>query len=80
MELSRQELFEFLETKYGQYNQPEFIESDPISVPHRYTRKEDIEIAAFMTATISWGNRVSIVKDAEKLLRMMGEYPPIRIA
>jgi uncharacterized protein (TIGR02757 family) len=75
MELSRQELFEFLESKYGQYNQPEFIESDPISVPHRYTRKEDIEIAAFLTATISWGNRVSIVQDAEKLLRMMGESP-----
>jgi uncharacterized protein (TIGR02757 family) len=75
MELPLQELLEFLELKYRQYNQPEFIESDPISVPHRYKQKEDIEIAAFLTATISWGNRVSIVKDAEKLLRMMEDSP-----
>jgi len=75
MELSHQELFEFLEAKYDQYNRPEFIETDPISVPHRYKRKEDIEIAAFLTATISWGNRVSIVKDAVKLLEMMNDSP-----
>lgn len=75
MELSHQELSEFLEAKYDQYNRPEFIETDPISVPHRYTRKEDIEIAAFLTATISWGNRQSIVKDAEKLLGMMELSP-----
>jgi uncharacterized protein (TIGR02757 family) len=75
MELSHQELFDFLEAKYRQYNRPDFIESDPISVPHRFTRKEDIEIAAFMTAAISWGNRVSIVKDAERLLRMMDDDP-----
>jgi uncharacterized protein (TIGR02757 family) len=75
MELSHQELFDFLEAKYEQYNHPEFIETDPISVPHQFTRKEDIEIAAFLTATISWGNRQSIVKDAEKLLGMM-EFSP----
>jgi uncharacterized protein (TIGR02757 family) len=75
MELSHQELFDFLEAKYEQYNHPEFIETDPISVPHQFTRKEDIEIAAFLTATISWGNRQSIVKDAEKLLGMMELSP-----
>jgi uncharacterized protein (TIGR02757 family) len=75
MELSHQELFYLLEAKYEQYNRPEFIETDPISVPHHFTRKEDIEIAAFLTATISWGNRPSIVKDADKLLRMM-EFSP----
>jgi len=75
MELSHQELFDFLEAKYELYNHPEFIETDPISVPHQFTRKEDIEIAAFLTATISWGNRQSIVKDAEKLLGMM-EFSP----
>ena len=75
MELSHQELFDFLETKYEQYNRPEFIETDPISVPHHFTRKEDIEIAAFLTATISWGNRLSIVKDADKLIRMMESSP-----
>ncbi len=75
MELSHQELSDFLEAKYEQYNRPEFIETDPVSVPHRFTRKEDIEIAAFLTATISWGNRPSIVKDADKLLAMM-EFSP----
>jgi uncharacterized protein (TIGR02757 family) len=75
MELSHQELFDFLEAKYEQYNQPEFIVTDPISVPRRFTRKEDIEIAAFLTAMISWGNRQSIVKDAEYLLELM-EYSP----
>ncbi|MCX6248135.1 MAG: TIGR02757 family protein [Bacteroidetes bacterium] len=75
MEVSHQELFDFLEAKYGQYNSPEFIETDPISVPHRFKRKEDIEIAAFLTATISWGNRMSIVKDAEKLIDRMDLSP-----
>ena len=75
MELSHQELFDFLEAKYEQYNCTEFIETDPISVPHHFNLKEDIEIAAFLTATISWGNRLSIIKDAEKLLGMM-EYSP----
>jgi len=75
MELSHQELFDFLEAKYDQYNRPEFIETDPISVPHLFTRKEDIEIVAFLTAMISWGNRPSIVKDAEKLLERMDHSP-----
>jgi len=75
MELSHQELFDFLEAKYAQYNRQEFIETDPISVPHQFTRKEDIEIAAFLTASISWGNRLSILNDAGKLLEMM-EFSP----
>jgi len=75
MELSHQELLDFLEAKYEQYNRPEFIETDPISVPHCFARKEDIEIAAFLTATISWGNRLSILKDADKLLGMMDHSP-----
>jgi len=75
MELPHQELLEFLEAKYEQYNRPEFIKTDPISVPHRFTRKEDIEIAAFLTATISWGNRLSIVKDADKLIGLMDCSP-----
>ncbi len=77
MELSHQELFDFLEAKYEQYNNPEFIATDPISIPHRFTRKEDIEIAAFLTAIISWGNRQSIMKDAENLLGMM-EFSPYK--
>lgn len=68
-------LFEFLENKYLQYNHPSFIESDPISIPHRFTRKEDIEISGFLTATIAWGNRKSILADASKLLEWMDHAP-----
>jgi hypothetical protein len=49
------ELKEFLDEKVDQYNNPEFILSDPIQVPHQYNLKEDIEIAGFLTATIAWG-------------------------
>jgi uncharacterized protein (TIGR02757 family) len=69
------ELYDFLEAKYNQFNRPDFIETDPISIPHRFTRKEDIEIAGFLTATISWGNRSSIMKDASKLMEWMENSP-----
>jgi uncharacterized protein (TIGR02757 family) len=75
MDLSHQELFDFLEEKYLQYNNTDFIGLDPISIPHQYTRKEDIEIAGFLTAVISWGNRTSIVKDANRMLRQMDCSP-----
>jgi uncharacterized protein (TIGR02757 family) len=75
MKLSNQELFEFLELKYHQYNKPEFIESDPISIPHRFNKKEDIEIAGFLTATISWGTRAGILKNAARLMQMMDHAP-----
>lgn len=66
---------EFLEEKVDQYNVPSFIESDPISIPHRYDLKEDIEISGFLTSTIAWGNRTMIVKNASKLLGLMGKSP-----
>lgn len=72
------ELFDlksFLDEKYVQFNQPFFIETDPIQVPKLFTQKEDIEIAAFLTATIAWGNRQSIIKNAGRLMRLMGEQP-----
>jgi uncharacterized protein (TIGR02757 family) len=69
------ELFEFLEFNYDQYNTPEFIESDPISIPHLFTKKQDIEIAGFLTATISWGTRKSIIINARKLIQMMDDDP-----
>jgi hypothetical protein len=64
MKLSRKELKEFLDEKAELYNSPEFIEPDPISIPHRYSQKEDIEISGFLAATIAWGNRKMIVKNA----------------
>ncbi len=73
--LSKLELKEFLDEKVNQYNTFDFIESDPISVPHRYRRKEDIEIAGLLVATISWGNRKMIVKNGHRMLDLIGESP-----
>jgi uncharacterized protein (TIGR02757 family) len=73
--LDQNELFEFLEFKYNQYNNPSFIREDPVSIPHRFSQKEDIEIAGFLTATFSWGSRNGIIKDAQKLLQMMDNAP-----
>ncbi|MCD4683999.1 MAG: TIGR02757 family protein [Bacteroidales bacterium] len=75
MNLSKSELKEFLEEKYDLYNRPKFIENDPISIPHIFTGKEDIEIAGFLTATISWGNRTSIINNAKKLIQLMDDAP-----
>ena len=69
------ELHEFLEFKYHQYNKPEFIEHDPVSIPHRFTKKEDIEISGFLTATISWGTRAGILKNAGRLMQIMDHSP-----
>jgi uncharacterized protein (TIGR02757 family) len=75
MEQRRKELKEFLDEKVVQYNNPVFIELDPIQIPHSYTRKEDIEISGFLSAVISWGNRVSIIKNAKRMLACMGNSP-----
>lgn len=64
-----------LEEKVIQYNNPEFIESDPIQIPHQYSLKEDIEIAGFLTATISWGNRKMIIRNAKNMMNIMGNSP-----
>ncbi|MCF6294517.1 MAG: TIGR02757 family protein [Flavobacteriaceae bacterium] len=72
---SEQQLKEFLNTKAYQYNNPKFIESDPIQAPHRFSKKEDIEIAAFLTATIAWGNRKSIIKNAKRMMQLLDNSP-----
>lgn len=68
-------LKEFLEEKVFLYNNKNFIESDPISIPHRFSKKQDIEIAGFLAATIAWGNRKSIIANANKLMQWM-DYSP----
>ncbi|MCX6245791.1 MAG: TIGR02757 family protein [Bacteroidetes bacterium] len=73
--MPQNELHDFLEFKYQQYNNVSFIETDPVSIPHQFSRKEDIEISGFLTATISWGNRAGILKDANRLLQMMDCAP-----
>ncbi len=68
-------LKDFLEEKVDKYNRISFIESDPVSIPHQFTKKEDIEIAAFLSATIAWGQRVTIIKNANELMRRMDFAP-----
>ncbi len=64
-----------LETLYARYNTPEFIASDPISVPHSFSRKEDIEISGLLASTIAWGNRKAIVKSANRMMEYLGREP-----
>ena len=66
---------ELLERKVFEYNRTEFIPEDPISVPHRFQIKEDIEIAGFITAIISWGQRKTIISNALKFMEMMDDTP-----
>jgi uncharacterized protein (TIGR02757 family) len=64
-----------LDRKSEQYNNPSFIPTDPISIPHQFTKKEDIEISGFLTALISWGRREMIIKSADKLMERMNRSP-----
>lgn len=70
-----QEIKEFLDEKVSQYNNPQFIESDPIQIPHRFSKKEDIEIAGFLVATIAWGKRAMIINNGSRMMELMGEEP-----
>ena len=58
--MNPKELKSFLDLKAQQYESSAFISHDPIQIPHKFSKKEDIEIAAFLSATIAWGNRVSL--------------------
>ena len=73
--LKSDELKDFLEAKVVQYNTFDFIEPDPISVPHRYSLKQDIEIAGFLAATIAWGNRTMITKNGHRMMDLLGDSP-----
>lgn len=65
----------FLDNKTLQFNNTNFITSDPISIPHQYTRKEDIEIAGFLAALLSWGQRKTIIAKSTALMSLMGNQP-----
>ncbi len=73
--MNDKELHSFLEEKFIKYNRPEFIASDPISIPHQFSKKQDIEIAAFLSATIAWGQRPTIIRNANELMRRMDFSP-----
>jgi len=73
--LKAAELKDFLEEKYLLYNNSQFIETDPVSIPHLFSKKEDIEIAGFFAATIAWGQRNTIVRNARRLMQLMDDDP-----
>lgn len=68
-------LHNFLNERAWYYNQPGFIENDPISIPHRFKGKQDIEISAFFAATLAWGTRITIINKCTELLYMMDNQP-----
>ncbi len=75
MVFEENELYELLEGKYRQYNQAQFIDTDPIQIPHLFSKKQDIEIAGFFAATLAWGQRPTILKNASQLMDLMDHSP-----
>lgn len=73
--MNRQDLKEFLDAEASRINSKEFIENDPVQFPRRFSHLRDIEIVAFLSAMIAWGNRKMICRDAERLLEMMNGEP-----
>lgn len=77
--MTTQELKIFLDKQVEKYNSPKFINTDPIQIPHKFSKKEDIEIIGFITAIIAWGNRTMIIKNCKKLIDIMQPSPHIFI-
>ena len=66
---------DFLDEKVIQYNQPGFITLDPISIPHRFSKKQDIEISGFFAAILAWGQRKTIINKCLELFTLMDNAP-----
>ncbi len=73
--LNTNNLKEFLDSKVETYNQPSFIKDDPVSIPHLFTKKQDIEIAGFFAAVFAWGNRKTIINKSRELMQLMDMQP-----
>ena len=73
--MNSNEIKDFLDYKAAEYEQPSFLEYDPIQIPHLFNKKEDIEIAGFLISSIAWGNRLSIIKSGKRMLELMGNDP-----
>jgi len=65
----------FLDSKVAQYNRPDFIKNDPVSIPHLFSKKQDIEIMGFWAATLAWGQRVTIINKCKELIALMDGAP-----
>ena len=68
-------LYEWLESNTDHFNRPSFIAEDPISVPHRFSKKQDIEIAGLFAAIMAWGQRPTIIRKANELMQLMEDHP-----
>lgn len=73
--MDKKQLKEFLDRKVEEYNRPDFIGPDPISVPHRFSKKQDIEIAGFFASIFAWGNRKMIINKSTELMQLMDMDP-----
>jgi len=73
--MAPEDLKEFLLEKAEQFEVPDFLPDDPLSIPHRYTDRSDVEVAAFFAASLAWGNRVSILKSLDALMERMDHAP-----
>ncbi|GGZ27664.1 TIGR02757 family protein [Echinicola pacifica] len=69
------DLKDFLDQKVEEYNQPGFITADPVGIPHRFSKKQDIEISGFFAAILAWGQRKTIINKCSQLLEMMDNAP-----
>ncbi len=70
-----QDLKKFLDEKVEEYNRPEFIKNDPVCIPHLFSKKQDIEIAALFAAVFAWGNRTTIINKSKELMQLMDNAP-----
>ncbi|AZQ64498.1 TIGR02757 family protein [Flammeovirga pectinis] len=68
-------MIDLLESSYKKYNQPNFIKDDPICIPHKFTKKEDIEIMGFWASMLAWGQRKTIINKCNELVNMMDNAP-----
>ena len=71
----KQDLQSILDYYEDLYNRPSFIEDDPVCIPHRFSILQDIEISAFWTSMLAWGQRKTIIRKAEELFGMMDNAP-----
>lgn len=73
--MENKKLKQFLDKKVDEYNQPSFIEHDPICIPHRFGKRQDIEIAGFFASIFAWGNRATIINKTTELMKLMDNAP-----
>jgi uncharacterized protein (TIGR02757 family) len=73
--IERTRLRALLENRFDRYNREEFIDDDPVSIPHRYTKKQDIEISGLLAATLAWGQRKTILAKSGQLMDLFDNAP-----